>query len=90
MPNCRVGFVSARRIDALDVFGSGCGSREKRLAVRKKNSWNSWFLDPVILGHYPEDGLKAYAEDMPAVPDADMKEIHEKPDFLGLNIWVLT
>ena len=90
VPNCRVGFVSAGQIkmpltsSAADV----AAAKKAIFAVRKKSSWNnSWFLDPVILGHYPEDGLKAYAEDMPAFPDADMKEIHEKPDFLGLNIY---
>ena len=32
----------------------------------KKWSWNlSWWSDPVILGHYPEDGLCQYGQYLP-------------------------
>ena len=48
---------------------------------------NTWWLDPMFLGHYPEDGLKLFGKDAPAFTDADMKTIHQPLDFLGLNIY---
>lgn len=47
----------------------------------------SWFSDPVFLGHYPEDGLKMYAEYLPEITDEDMKLISEPLDFMGENIY---
>jgi len=47
----------------------------------------AWFSDPVFLGHYPEDGLKKYAEYLPEITDEDMKLISEPLDFMGENIY---
>jgi beta-glucosidase len=48
---------------------------------------NTMFSDPVCLGHYPEDGLRAWGSDMPAVSSADLETIHQPLDFYGLNIY---
>lgn len=51
-------------------------------------TWNvTWFSDPVVLGHYPEDGLKKYAEYLPEITEEDMKLIHQPLDFMGQNIY---
>ena len=51
-------------------------------------TWNvAWFSDPVILGGYPESGLKLYAEYLPKMTDRDMDLIHQKLDFYGQNIY---
>lgn len=51
-------------------------------------TWNvSWFSDPVFLGHYPEEGLKLFAEYLPEITEADMKLIHQPIDFMGQNIY---
>ena len=51
-------------------------------------TWNvSWFSDPVILGTYPEDGLKRFAKYLPKITDKDMDLIHRKLDFYGQNIY---
>ena len=35
--------------------------------------WNvSWWSDPVILGKYPEDGLRMYKDYLPDITDEDM------------------
>ena len=44
-------------------------------------------MDPVLLGHYPEDGVKLYGKDMPLFPAADLDEMKQPIDFLGLNIY---
>ena len=48
---------------------------------------NTWWMDPVILGRYPEDGLRAFAQDLPQFPDADLETICQPLDFFGVNIY---
>ncbi len=48
---------------------------------------NTWWLDPIFFGNYPEDGLKLFGKDAPAFTDAEMKTIRQPLDFLGLNIY---
>lgn len=51
-------------------------------------TWNvSWWSDPVLLGHYPEEGLKRYEPYLPKITDADMKLICEPIDVYGQNIY---
>jgi beta-glucosidase len=47
----------------------------------------TWYCDPMLRGHYPEDGLKLFGKDAPAAPEADMKTIHQPMDFFGVNIY---
>lgn len=57
-------------------------------SITSRDLWaNTWWLDPVILGSYPEDGLKVYEGQMPSFPASDMETICQKLDFLGLNIY---
>lgn len=51
-------------------------------------TWNvAWWSDPVLLGHYPEEGLKRYERYLPKIIDADMKLISEPIDVYGQNIY---
>lgn len=47
----------------------------------------SWWSDPIVLGHYPEDGLKKYAPYLPEFTDEDMQLIHQPIDFYCQNIY---
>lgn len=47
----------------------------------------SWWADPMYLGRYPEDGVKAYGADMPKITAADMKLISQKTDFIAYNCY---
>lgn len=50
--------------------------------------WNvSWWSDPVILGHYPEDGLELYKDYLPEITQEDMELICQPLDFYGQNIY---
>lgn len=50
--------------------------------------WNlSWWSDPIILGSYPEDGLKKYAPYLPEITAADMELMHQPIDFYCQNIY---
>ena len=48
---------------------------------------NTWWMDPVLLGTYPEDGLKLYEQYLPKIGPEDMSIIQTDIDFLGLNIY---
>ena len=51
-------------------------------------AWNvSFWSDPVLLGHYPEEALERYEAYMPAAGKEDMKLICQPLDFYGQNIY---
>ena len=51
-------------------------------------TWNvAWWSDPVLLGHYPEEGIKLYEKFLPKITDEDMKLISEPIDIYGQNIY---
>lgn len=50
--------------------------------------WNvSWFLDPIVFGTYPDEGLERFAPYLPEITQEDMRLIHEPIDFLGQNLY---
>jgi len=55
--------------------------------VEKDCGSNTWFADPMVLGRYPEDGLKLFESELPEIPDGDMKTICQPMDFYGVNIY---
>ena len=63
-------------------------ARRAMFAVKNRNCWNiSWWSDPVILGHYPEDGLSTYGADAPKVKDGDFDIMCQPLDFYGANVY---
>jgi len=63
-------------------------ARTATFAISGKNCWsNTWFADPMILGKYPEDGLKLFSREMPEIRDGDMETICQPLDFYGVNIY---
>jgi beta-glucosidase len=48
---------------------------------------NTWWLDAMVLGRYPADGLALYAPSLPEVRSGDMEAIHQPLDFLGVNLY---
>lgn len=48
---------------------------------------HQWFLDPVFLGHYPEDPHHPWTAYIPDVSPEDMALIAMPVDFAGLNIY---
>lgn len=63
-------------------------ARAQTYAVPFKDHWNNtWFADPAILGHYPEDGLRLYGADAPTPEPGDMEVICQPLDFYGINVY---
>ena len=48
---------------------------------------HQWFLDPVCLGHYPDDPEAPWTSCLKDVDPEDLKVIHTALDFIGLNIY---
>lgn len=65
-------------------------AREYTISGTSKGIWsNRWWLDPVLLGRYPEDGLELFRNDFPAdiIQDGDMEIMSQPLDFLGINLY---
>src|SRR5450755_2874015 len=48
---------------------------------------NAWWLDAMVLGRYPAEGVALYGASMPEVPGGDMETIRQPLDFLGVNLY---
>lgn len=46
-----------------------------------------WYMDPLLLGRYPEDVLAFLGADAPPVLAGDMEIIRQPLDFLGINYY---
>jgi beta-glucosidase len=86
----RIGFapMGFPKMPASDSAEDLAATREMMFAVVEPNHWNlTWWTDPVILGSYPEDGLRLFGKDAPRVSAGDLELISAPTDFLGLNIY---
>lgn len=60
----------------------------RRSMFKGSKHWhNAWYGDAVCLGHYPEDGLAAYAQYLPPHWEHDLATIAQPLDFYGVNIY---
>ena len=48
---------------------------------------HQWFLDPVVLGHYPEDPENPWSPFTGQIDPKDLTIINQPIDFIGLNIY---
>ena len=86
-------FVSASQANKITIPASDQthdieAARQHMFSVREKHLFNNaWFSDPMILGHYPEEGVKLFADDMPNNFLEDLECIHQKLDYFGTNIY---
>lgn len=47
----------------------------------------AWWLDPIYLGKYPEDGLRLFPDAAKLATADDMKTINQALDFCGINLY---
>jgi beta-glucosidase len=83
VPEAEIG-ITLDLIPMYPLTGSEADADASRLedAVR-----NRWFLDPVLRGEYPSDGLERLGHLLPPLGDDDMQTISEPLDFLGINYY---
>lgn len=73
---------SSKDIEAARKYFFSCPPLSKGVL------WSaSWWSDPVILGKYPEDGLKMYKDYLPEITEEDLRLINQPIDFYGQNIY---
>ena len=83
-----IAHTSRERIPATEAKADVEAARRDYFACTNRAMWNlSWWADPVVFGRYPEEGLTAFAADMPKTPAADMKLISQKTDFIAYNCY---
>jgi beta-glucosidase len=46
-----------------------------------------WWLDPIYLGKYPEDGLKMFPDAVKLAKSEDLKTINQPLDFCAVNLY---
>ncbi|MCL2183007.1 MAG: GH1 family beta-glucosidase [Chitinispirillia bacterium] len=86
----KIGYapVGWSRRPATESPGDVDAARIATFEVDPATLWNSaWWMDPVFLGKYPEQGLEVYGSDVPKYSDDDMKIISQPLDFCGVNIY---
>lgn len=63
-------------------------ARRATFSVTLRDTWNNaWWMDPVYLGSYPEQGLEFYGADAPVPKAGDMEIIHQEIEYFGVNIY---
>ncbi|MGN0482713.1 MAG: GH1 family beta-glucosidase [Lachnospiraceae bacterium] len=84
-PTCGVAYPASSKPEDIEAARQCYFSQNEKL---DNWTWNvTWFSDPVLLGQYPEDGLKQYAPYLPEFTAEDMELISQPIDFLGQNIY---
>ena len=86
----RVGYapVGVSHIPATDSEADISATRQAMFSVMDRSLWNNtWWLDPVFLGRYPEDGLTAYGAEAPQPKAGDLETISQPLDFFGCNVY---
>lgn len=86
----KIGYVPCpgAGIPASGSAGDLAAAKAYVLSGTSRGLWsNSWWLDPVLIGRYPEDGKEFYRGDFPEdmIKPGDMELIHQPIDFLGIN-----
>ncbi|MEI6970029.1 MAG: GH1 family beta-glucosidase [bacterium] len=80
--------VGVIRYPATDKPEDLDAARRSMHGMTSAHLWtNTWFSDPVILGHYPEDGLKLFGKAVPKFPASDLEVMKQPLDFYGANIY---
>jgi beta-glucosidase len=84
-----VGYAPASDsyMPASDSAADVEAARRATFRVPRDYWHNAWWMDPVLLGRYPEDGLRIYGKDMPSFPAADLEVMRQPLDFLGINVY---
>ncbi len=86
-------MVGAAPVGIVMIPASGTGAdiaaaRKAMFSVGKDITWsNAWYIDPMIQGRYPEDGMKTFGPRLAAVKSGDMETIRQPLDFFGFNVY---
>ncbi|MBN2196327.1 MAG: beta-glucosidase [Polyangiaceae bacterium] len=88
---CAVGCAPVGQVTIPDGESPAEVAEARRLTfeMREPTLWtNTWWMDPIFFGRYPEDGLAAFGRDVPEVRDEDLRTIQQPLDFFGMNSYM--
>ena len=84
-PTCGVALPASDKEEDI------AAAKKRYLGMNEeRDNWTwtvTWFVDPVVLGTYPEEGRAYFGEALPEFSKEDMELIHQPIDFLGQNIY---
>jgi beta-glucosidase len=80
-PRARVGTV----LQLPPAHPATPAELDVQAAARFDELFNRFFLDPVLLGTYPERALATLAPLSPPIREGDLRLIHQPLDFVGVN-----
>jgi beta-glucosidase len=86
---CMIGYapVGVGHFPATESPEDIEAARQRMFACNHMIWNNSWWLDPLYLGHYPEDGLRILGKDSPKFTSEEMEIISQPLDFIGGNLY---
>jgi beta-glucosidase len=87
---CKIGYapVGVVKVPATNSSQDIAVARQATFSITEKNCENNtWWMDPIFLGKYPEDGLKLFGKNTPHFTDEDMRIISEPLDYFCINIY---
>jgi beta-glucosidase len=87
-PNTGISCVSHAFTPVSNKKSDIDSARTRTFTTNAPASWSdAWWMDPVILGRYPEDGMRANGRAMPKVTRDEMALMSQPLDFLGINVY---
>ncbi len=87
-PTVGTALVAQTKVPQSEAPADIEAARKAMFTVENRGMFsNTWWMDPMLRGEYPEDGLKVFGETAPRAMDGDMKAICQPLDFLGVNIY---
>lgn len=79
----RVGLV----VNLEPKYAASNSAEDLEATARAEAYMNHWYLDPVLLGRYPERLASLFGKAWPHFPESEMERIHAPMDFLGVNYY---
>ncbi len=90
-PNgCKIGMAPVGQpfVPASNSKEDIDAARQKTFAAGEKTPWqNTLWMDPVLLGKYPQEIIDNFPEEAPSITSEDLKTMNQKVDFFGVNTY---
>ncbi len=87
-PQAGLAIAAAHCVPATEDPADLEAARQASFDLADGSLWKTpWWLDPVLRGRLPEDGLRVFGRDVPKYSEADWRDLAAASDFLGLNIY---